>query len=224
MRLAGVVVVAALGVRVARSRHRRSLHPAGHSFAGELEVWGLPERVGSTLVDEPGRHSATVRFSKGAGTRGDLPDVLGLAIRAGGRDLLLSTAGTGRLTRHLPAPRRTFDTRYGSIVPYRTGSGHSLYLAAGPDPEGVPFGRTLASVVAAAESDRAALLLYAGGEPFGRVSLGPVLSAEVDGELAFDPVRNAPADLRPALLATLRAVTYRVSRWWRGATVRVRES
>lgn len=242
------VAAVALGVRAARSRHRRSLHPAGRSFTGELEVWGTPAPAGADLIDLPGRHRVTVRLSKGAGTRGSLPDVLGVAIRvhdpvrehdsvrqhdadrehgAGrehdasgpGRDILLSTSGRGRLTRHLPVPRRSFDTVYGSITAYRNRDGADVYLSAGPDRNGAALGRTLDSVSAAAESDRdAGLLLYAGGaRPFGRVRLGPELPAQTDAGLAFDPVRNAPADLRPTgLLNASRAVAYRASQWWRG--------
>ncbi|MDI6097151.1 hypothetical protein QLQ12_00825 [Actinoplanes sp. NEAU-A12] len=226
MRFTVAVAAVALGVRAARSRHRRALHPAGRTFTGELEVWGTPTTAGSVLIDRPGRHRATVRVSKGAGARGSLPDVLGLAIRVHGstgpdRDLLLSTTGRGRLTRHLPIPRRSFDTVYGSITPYRNREGATVYLSAGPDRDGTALGRTLASVSAAADGDRdAGFLLYAGGaRPFGRVRLGPALPPEADAALAFDPVGNAPADLRPAgLLNATRAVAYRASRRWRGVS------
>ena len=220
------VAAAALGVRAARSRHRRALHPAGRTFTGELEVWGNPTTAGSALIDRPGRHDVTVRLSKGAGTRGSLPDVLGVAIRVHSpsgpdRDLLLSTTGRGRITRHLPIPRRSFDTVYGSITPYRNGHGADIYLSAGPDRNGAALGRTLASVSDAAHSDRdAGLLLYAGGaRPFGRVVLGSPLPAGADAALAFDPVRNAPADLTPSgLLNAARAVAYRASQRWRGVS------
>src|SRR5690348_326505 len=110
---AGVIAV---GVRVVRSRTRRFLHPDGRSFTGELEIWGLPAPTGATLLDRPGRHPVTLRISKGAGTAPGRPDVLGVALRihgpvAGRRaDLLFSTAGRGRWLRHVPVPRRTFDT------------------------------------------------------------------------------------------------------------------
>ena len=180
------------------TRRRRWLHPAGRSFRGELEVWGLPEPLGSALIDQPARHPATIRISTGAGTRGSFPDVLGLAFRVDGHgDILLSTTGTGRLTRHLPAPRRSFDTTFGSIVFYRTGTGTRIYLTA-----------------TAAGDD---FLLDAGGEPFARLRPGAELSPEADACLAFDPVRDHPRDLRPAALNTVRAITYRLIRQWRGA-------
>ena len=220
------VVVFGLGVRLVRSRRRRSLHPDGRSFTGELQVWGPESPIGSGLVDRPGRHPVTVRLSKGVGTRGDRPDVLGLAIRVHrperGEDLLLSTAGTGRFSRHLPALRRDFDTWYGSISAYRTGEHRKVYLGAGPDPGGAPLGGTLESVAAAARDDRARLLLYARRDdvtgPFARIVFGAELPPATDAALAFDPIRNSPSDLRPTgLVHGLRGLAYPLSRRWRGA-------
>lgn len=208
----------ALGVRVARSRHRRLLHPAGRSFTGELEIWGTAPPTGSELLDRPGRYTVTVRVSKGAGTRRDLPDVLGLAIRVGGTDLLLSTVGGTQLTRHLPMPRRDFGARYGSITFYRTADGRRVYLAAGPDRDAVPLGATLDSVARAAATGRAGFLLYAGPQALGRVRFGAALPPGADAALAFDPVRNSTADLYPAgIIQGVRAAAYLVSRRWRSA-------
>jgi hypothetical protein len=227
--LAGAAVATALGVRVARSRHRRSLHPDGRSFTGELQVWGLPAPIGSALTDRPGRYPVTVRISRGAGTRPGRPDVLGVAVRVHGpaygqkRDLLYSTAGGGRILRHLPVPRRTFDARYGSILAYRTGAAAKVYLSVVPDPDGRPLGRTLESVVSAAAHDGAWLLLAVDGgdaepRPFGRVTFGAELPPAGDAALAFDPVRHAPADLHPTgAIQGSRALAYRLSQLWRGA-------
>jgi hypothetical protein len=221
------VVVVALGVRFARSRDRRLLHPDGRSFSGELEVWGSHPPVGSDLLDRRAVHPITVRLSKGMGTRRGRPDVLGLAIRVHGTeqdmDLLLSTAGTGAWTRHIPVPRRTFDTWYGSITSYRTGEHHKIYLAAGADPDGRPLGRTLESVVATARLGQGRLLLSAGHggdtHPFGRISFGPALPAPTDAALAFDPVRNSGPDLHPSgTVHGIRAAAYRFSQRWRGVT------
>ena len=219
----------ALGVRIAHSRTQRFLHPDGRSFTGELEVWGLGTPAGAGLLDRPGRHPVTLRISKGAGTPPGYPDVLGVAIRvhgpvAGHRcDLLYSTAGQGRRLRHVPTPRLGFDTTYGTIVSYRTGTGSKLYLSVQPDLDGVPLGRSLESVVAAAAGDGARLLLgAANGDTsvrlFGRVRFGQELPAETDAELAFDPVRNAPEDLHPTgFIHASRAVAYRLGQRWRGA-------
>jgi hypothetical protein len=223
----GAVVAIGLGVRLARSRNRRSLHPDGRSFAGELQVWGADAPVGSDLVDRPARHRITVRLSKGAGTRPGRPDVLGLAIRVHhpdrASDLLLSTAGTGRLSRHVPVPRREFDTWYGSITAYRTGDHRKVYLAARPDPSGSKLGRTLESVAAAAQDDRACVLLYARRDgstgPFGRIVFGTPLPRATDAALAFDAIRNSSPDLHPSGgVHSTRALAYRLSQRWRGAS------
>ncbi|GAB2616539.1 hypothetical protein Aab01nite_29400 [Paractinoplanes abujensis] len=209
--IAGAALVTALGVRIVRSRHRRFLHPDGRSFAGELEVWGLD--TGAELIDRPARHDVTVRISKGVGTKPGRPDVLGLVVRVHGPerdfDLLLSTCGQGRLTRHLPAPRRSFDTLYGSILAYRTGTGDKIYLAAradgalGADLNGITAGR---------------ITLLAGNHPFGRVTFtGGPLPTRTDAALAFDPIRNTAADLHPTgTIHGTRALAYRVSQLWRG--------
>jgi NAD(P)-dependent dehydrogenase (short-subunit alcohol dehydrogenase family) len=217
----------AVVIRLARSRHRRSLHPDGRSFTGELQVAGLEVSVGSDLIDRPGRHPITIRLSKGIGTRPGRRDIRGVAIRVhspgNGLDLLLSSAGSGRLTAHLPAPRSSFDTRYGTITAYRTGSGRKVRLAAGPDPHREPLGRTLESVAAAAATHRAGLLMYAEHDgtshAFGRVVFGSICSPAADAELAFDPVRRSSADLHPSgAVHGLRAFAYRLSQRWRGAT------
>ncbi|WP_067503030.1 hypothetical protein [Actinoplanes sp. TFC3] len=215
-------VVGAAGVRIARSRHQRSLHPDGRSFTGCLEIFGGGAPIGANLLDRPARHPVTVRVSKGGGTPPGWPDVLGVALRVHGpvagrrTDLLFSTAGQHRLTRHLPAPRRSFDTRYGTITGYRTGSGQKLYLAVTCDPESASLGRTLESVVTAAADDGARLLLKDGtGRVFGRVIFGDLLTGATDAALGFNPA-NAPADLHPTgLIHATRAPAYRLSQRWR---------
>ena len=232
MRWSGVLAAVgatALGVRVVQSRHRRFLHPAGRSFDGELTVRGAPTTTGAGLLDRPARHRVTVRVSKGGGTPGGWPDILGLAIRVPGphedgpSDLLLSTAGRGRLSRHLPTPRRGFDTFFGSILAYRAGgpAGRPLYLAAVPEPGGQPWGASLDSVAAAARTGRASLLLVVADgadlHPWAQLTLGRELSGETDAELAFDPVRHTTAGLHPdGLVHATRAAAYRWSQRWRG--------
>ncbi|MGK5677949.1 hypothetical protein [Actinoplanes sp. URMC 104] len=206
------VAAVALGAFALRSRRKRSLHPLGRSFTGELEVWGIGEDA--ELLSTPRKYRATVRLSKGAGTPGGRADVRGLAVRVDGErpfDLLLSTCGEGRFTRHLPSPRRTFDTYYGSITPFRTGTGHKVYMAARADRD-APLGRDLDSVTGGR------ITLYAGDRAFGRVSLGEPLSERTDAELAFDPIRNTAPDLHPTgTIHGTRAFAYRLSQRWRGA-------
>jgi hypothetical protein len=213
---AAAVAGAGLAVRIVRSRHRRSLHPAGRSFRGEFDV------AGSGLLDGPARHPATVRVSKAAGTRHGRPDVRGLAVRIHlpGRDLdlLFSTTGRGPITRRLPRPRRTFDATYGTITGYRTGTGEKVHLIARPAPDGPRIGRSLDEVT---EGDRFEVTVrHEAGECLaGRVTLGRALSPADDDALAFDPVRNSVPDLHPTgLVHGARAFAYRLSQRWRGAT------
>jgi hypothetical protein len=211
-RWAALATATALTVRFVRSRRRRSLHPVGRSFAGELE---LRDRT------HPDHYRVTLRLSKSLGTRGTRPDVRGLAIRVHlpGRDLdlLLDSIGHGRLLRHLPMPRRGFDTGYGTITAYRSGHLGKIHLFAEPDPDGPALGRTLDGV---AEGDRLVLKVRKGRaeRTVGVVTLGRALSPSADAALAFDPVRNSGPDLHPTgILHGVRAVTYRWSQRWRGA-------
>jgi len=204
-KLAGAAVGVALVVRVARSRHQRFMHPLGRSFAGVLTGLG-------------GDHDATIRISKGVGTRGGRSDVRGLAIRVHlpGRDLdlLFSTAGHGPLTRHLPVPRRTFDTCYGSIMAYLIDGDDKAYLSAGIHPDGPPIGRSLATILPGTR-----FVLLADGREFARLSLGGELPPPADESLAFDPVRNSLPGFHPTgLIHSSRAAAYRLSQRWRGAT------
>lgn len=218
---AGVI---AAGVRVARSRTRRFLHPDGRSFTGDLEIWGLGTPAGAALLDRPGRHPVTLRISKGAGTPPTYPDVLGVALRVHGpvaghrTDLLFSTAGRGRWLRHIPVPRRSFDSLYGTICPYRTGTGAKIHLSLQPDLDGRALGRTLESVTAASADDGARLMLGAADGAGATKLVGRVLPGAVDAAMAFDPVRNARADLHPTgFIHGSRAFAYRVGQRWRGA-------
>ncbi|GIE97518.1 hypothetical protein [Paractinoplanes rishiriensis] len=220
IRVVAAGAAAALAVRVVRSRRRRFLHPAGRSFEAEFEFEaGLESRAGFESgagfeFEAGGRYPATVRVSKGAGTRGGRLDVRGLAIRVhlpeGDLDLLLSTSGTGPLTRHLPAPRRTFDTFYGSITAYRIG-GRKVYLTA----TGVGAGDSLAGL-AEEDSFRLGMLRDDIELPFGRVRLGAALPADADAGLAFNPVLNSLPELHPTgLIHGVRAFAYRASQRWR---------
>jgi hypothetical protein len=221
--LALSAAAAGLGVRLLRSRHRRSLHPDGRSFTGHLEVFGLDSPLGAAFLDQPGFYRVSIRLSKGIGTRRDRLDVRGVAIGVhdgDGPDLLLSMMGIGRVRRHVPALRRSFDVPYGSITSYRTGTGHKVYLSARPDPDKSPLGATLESVTVAARRDSALLLAvddYRTPQIFGRVTFGTLLSTVEDADLAFDPVHRSSADLDPSgTVHSTRAFAYRLSQRWRG--------
>ena len=195
--LAAAAVATAVAVRAARSRDRRFLHPDGRSFTGDLEIWGALEPTGAGLLDRPGRHPVTLRISKGSGTRPGRADILGVALRVHGpvagrrHDLLFSTAGRGRVLRHVPVPRRSFDTAYGSILPYRSGSGRTFHLGVQADPDGEPLGRTLGrSSRRPGTTARDCCWRADGDARLGRMRFGAVLPATPDAALAFDPVRN----------------------------------
>ncbi|MFJ5997738.1 phosphodiesterase [Streptomyces sp. NPDC092370] len=82
-------------------------------------------------------YAATVRLSRAAGLPGRLPDGLGLAVRvqhADGvdrpLDLLLTSSGRGRITRHLPLPRAdALGGPYSSLLPYRVGGRRGVLTA-----------------------------------------------------------------------------------------------
>jgi hypothetical protein len=62
------------------------------------------------------------------------------------------------------------------------------------------------------------LLGVGGGGVFGRVAFGAPLPAPVDAALAFNPIRNAPADLYPTgVIHRTRALAYPLSQRWRHA-------
>jgi hypothetical protein len=216
---AAAAAATAFAVRLTRSRRRRSLHPEGRSFAGELRMTPAGRPFGAVVLDRPARYPVTLRVSKAVGTRGDRLDVRGLAIRVHlpGRDLDLLLDSTGRRIRHLPLPRRSFDTPYGTIVAYRTSHHDKLDLLAEPDPDGPSLGRSVTSV---APGDRLLLSVRRGTEAHtvGRVTFGRPLPPSADAELAFDPVRNSLPDLHPTgFIHTTRAFAYRWSQRWRRA-------
>jgi hypothetical protein len=213
MRLVVAAVGTALAIRVVRSRHRRFLHPSGRSFGGAVAL--------NAALLTPGHHRATIRVSKGIGTRGSRLDIRGLAVRihlpGHDLDLLFSTSGRGRLTRHLPLLRRSFDATYGTITAYETGSGVKVNLTARPDPDGPALGRSLDDL---AEGDRVVLEVGhgAGARTFAWVTLGPALSGDADAALGFNPVLNSSQVLHPTgLIHGVRTFAYQLSQRWRGA-------
>jgi hypothetical protein len=210
----GTVRAAAGGVvrgtfrRLAALRGARALHPRGLAFHAELEcVAPLPA----------GRYDAVARLTKGAGAPGDRADVLGLAIRVQPADddpwdLLLSSAGQGRLTRWLPIPARDWsNAAYGTLAPYAVGH-RRFWLRA--TPEGPKVGH--ASVARLEdEAPRAFTLAIAGQtrswHKIGRLTLSEALP---DTNERFDPVRYRPPgwQLAPAWLRRIRELAYQGSR------------
>lgn len=108
-----------------RVRHGRVFHPRGVLLDGALEA-----RSSGVLPFPGGTRPVIARLSKGAGTPGGTPDVLGLAFRippgAGLSepwDITLTSSGSGLFGRMLPIPASEWNgTTYSSLMPYRAGS------------------------------------------------------------------------------------------------------
>jgi hypothetical protein len=177
-------------------------------------------------LDTPGRYAATVRLSRAAGLPPRLPDGLGLAVRvdqADGADrvldLLLTSCGRGRVTRHLPSPRTdVLGGPYSSLLPYRVGDSRGV-LAAFPrrsrrspvygDP--ARLGEALAAeplvLDLCAETSRRSW------RPFGVLTVGAPLPLGHDESLGFDVYAHSLPGLAPvSALAGLRRAAYRGSR------------
>jgi hypothetical protein len=185
---------------LAGARDAKAFHPRGRWFEGTVSTTfdpGLPLPVGEVEV--------CGRLSKGVGTPGGLPDVLGLAFRLPGPwDVLLSTC----IARVLPRPARTWTSaRYGSIAPFRWRD-RLVWLAAVPD------SRRFCSAALADLPEELGFTLEVGPpwRPVGRLVARPL---DVDRDLpALDPVLNRPAglELAPAVLTRARERAYRGSR------------
>ena len=206
--LASSVATAVAGVfRVAsRLRGERAIHARGRTFTGRLTVTG-GAGTGATLLDAPGAYDVLLRLSRSVGLPAPLPDVLGLALRTtdadGDHDLLLSTTGSGRLTRFLLAPRRSAaGSRYGSVLPARSPRG--LVVLAAVPVEGAEEGGARFRLVAATPTGPE--------EPFGELLLHGPLDGP-DADLSFDPVLDPlPGLAVPAALAAVRGPAYAAAR------------
>lgn len=226
------------GFRIlAAGRRAKAFHPVGVTVEGT--AWPLHNEV-LTLLEEP--VPVTGRFSKGAGLPGDLPDVLGIALRFGAGqaavafragedatafdagenaavafDTLLSSAGEGRLTRCLPLASGSWsDAWLTTIQPYRA-SGRRVWLAAQVTPGAVPLRanslQQLRTRLAAAPLT--VLLSASDGGPWTPVAH---LELRLGGSpTRFDPILNPPPSLRlqPEWLTSVREAAYLGSR--RGA-------
>src|SRR5215211_119030 len=104
-------------------RHRRLFHPVGVLAYGSIERMAPPNE--GLPIDSS---DVVARVSKGLGTPGPLPDIIGLAVRippqpfaATPWDILLSSAGSGMLTRMIglrPATSWSGQT-LSSLMPLR---------------------------------------------------------------------------------------------------------
>jgi hypothetical protein len=210
----GLVRLPGLGVSslfsaLARLRHAPGVHPQRVAFAGRLTVGTV-----NALLPK-GEYPADIQLSKGAGTPGRWPDVLGVAlrIRLDGEpwDFLFSTAGHGRLTRWIPVPSPDWNAvPYGSLAPYDV-AGRSWWLMLSPADR--PVGHSSVEELQEQRPSRFALVI-SGQRPswfeIGTLELG----SPVTEVLTFDPVLNHPPHALPAppWLRQLRELAYQGSR------------
>ncbi|MDN0197628.1 phosphodiesterase [Streptomyces sp. S.PNR 29] len=212
---------------LARLRGGPALHPQGLTCAGDLEVvddggrpWNVP------WLDAPGRYAATVRLSRAAGLPRRLPDGLGLAVRVEhadgtGRslDLLLTSSGRGRVTRHLPLPRAdAVRGPYSSLVSYRVG-GRRRLLAAFPrrSPKapvhGDPASLSEALATGPLVFDLCAETTDRSWRAFAVLTVRTPLPLRQEESLGFDIFTNRARGFAPGgALATTRRAAYHGSR------------
>jgi hypothetical protein len=215
---------------LARWRDARAVHPTGALFAARVELDGHSPTV--TALGGPAVHPALVRVSKGAGTPGAFPDLLGVAVRltdppGGPVDLLFSTVGRHRGTGALLAPATGWCARpYSTLLPYRAdGERVTLGLrpdepdrARGADPQTArdavrrgPLSFTLTEKRRRAPWAAVGRLLLDLPMPDGAADDGP------QDAVMYDPVLNAHPRLRPVRAFTaVRAAAYDGSRRGRG--------
>ena len=193
---------------LARRRRGKPMHPRGAVFDGVLTrhggalPWGLP------WLDDQGSDRVVVRLSRGTGLPAPLPDMLGLAVRilsdGAPVDLLLTSTGTGALSRLVPVPRVGAATGYTSIMGYRSDAG-TLRLAALP----------------LRDDGRAFELAAARGlgawRPFARLHLTAPAEPS-DPDVRFDAVRHPPPGMvADGPMARFRAPAYAAAQAGRDA-------
>lgn len=189
-------------------RGKRFFHPVGGVYEAELVL----SSDDVPLAEGPGPHRAIVRFSKGVGLPGPLPDVHGLAIkipdawgRGADQDLLLVTSGHGPLGRHVLRPATSGSTgRFSSILPYEY-AGRTLLFGACRDgvsdvDMGAKFGIEVATGAGA-------------WHRIGTLTIG----SRYDGEVSFDPWNSSPGLVPTGMLNALRRAAYQGSREGRDA-------
>ncbi|GAB2614629.1 hypothetical protein [Kribbella endophytica] len=198
---------------LARLRHAPGVHPQRVGFAGQLVVG-----IVNALLPK-GDHSADIQLSKGAGTPGGWPDVLGIAlrIRPSGDpwDFLFSTAGHGRLSRWIPVPSPDWNAvRYSSLAPYEV-AGRPWWLTLTPTDGSAGH----ASLTGLHTQWPSRFTLSISGADANWLEIGTVNLLSPRAEVhTFDPVLNHPPGALPGppWLRQLRELAYQGSRHGRG--------
>ncbi|MFE9676696.1 phosphodiesterase [Streptomyces sp. NPDC006259] len=212
---------------LARLRGAPALHPRGLTCTADVEVVDAAgEPWGVDWLDTPRRYAATARLSRAAGLPRRLPDGLGLAVRMEGvtgegapLDLLLTSSGRGRLTRHLPRPRAdALGGPYSSLLSYRVG-GRTRVLAAFPRRSGrAPVHGDPESLSAALERGPLVFDLCAAApdgawRAFAVLTVRGPLPLGEEESADYDVYRHSARGFTPGeTLATIRRAAYRGSR------------
>ncbi|MCV7257943.1 phosphodiesterase [Mycobacterium shimoidei] len=207
-------------------RGRRIFHPAGVIAGGVLERLAPPGRglpINSCDV--------VARVSKGAGTPGVLPDVVGLAWKMppseyppAGWDVLLASTGAGLLTRIGLRPVTSWsDVTMSSLMPLRYQQ-QLWWIRAKLITEIDDRGLTLDSIRNHIDDGGIVFAVQQAGptggfELLGQLTLNRLLASHEAQDLIFDPTINSASQVRlaPAWLTGLRRSAYDRSREGRDA-------
>ncbi|WP_280406866.1 phosphodiesterase [Nocardia carnea] len=207
----------------ARVRHARFFHPRGVRLTGRFRA--EPEFA---PLFGTGDRAVIARLSKGTGTPGGLPDILGLAFRVLDRDehpwdFALATTGRGMAGRFVVTPARGWShARYGSLLPYRFPDTGLRWIFA--DPAGShPASASLTDLDEHLRDRQVDFDIGVAGMRGGVQLAGELALRAADPEEHrtdfFDPMLNHPADVEPVpqVVQRIREAAYTGSRRGRGA-------
>ena len=188
-------------------RPGRPIHRNGVMLEGTL----THSRVfsGEEWLDSSGEEQVLARISRSVGLPDALPDVVGLALRIGDADVLLSTTGRGLLGRFIIRPRRSVaDGPFTSLMPFK-GAGGPVLLAARREGTGPELG-TLSKLRTHGAELQWGLFYSRLRGPWTRVGTLRLRVCHNQGEaIRFAPVGRPPAGLGTyEWTRTLRAPSY----------------
>lgn len=175
-------------------RPERPIHSHGVMLEGTL----THTRVfsGEEWLDSSGEEQVLARISRSVGLPDAMPDVIGLALRIGNADVLLSTTGRGLPGRFMILPRRSLvDGPFTSLMPFK-GAGGPVLLAARREGAG-PELETLSQLRSFGGELQWGLFYSRLRGPWTRFgTLRLRVSTNEDEATRFDPVGRPPSGLR----------------------------